>query len=639
MDKFGIQFRERFTTSEAAYWKQYGISGETIKRFNVKSVISYIIEKGDQEYTITATDDDPIFAYVINEDCIKLYRPLNDRFKFVWLGAKPEDYVFGIDQLPDKGEGLIICAGEKDTIVLSQLGYNAICLNSETSTLKEELVSQLEERFDHVSILYDIDNTGMVQSTKWSNQYGVNRIVLPEILKPYGKDVSDYARQIQLETDGFTFDNLSDIITKPYQSYQVRKYDEDEQIVNRTEYDRTFPVEIFPDQLQKLITEANETLGFPIDFFASSILVSSAIAIGNTYRIQVKRGWYENPSLFLALVGRPGTNKSHPLSYAFSPFERLEQEEYSKYKNDLLQYEEAKNEGYYMEKPRFKQFLVNDFTPESISSIHINNPRGIGVVKDELVGWFNDFNKYRKGSDEEFWLSTWSGKSNKVNRKSSDVIMLNNPCISVIGTIQPSVLKELGKGNRNSNGFIDRILFSYPEIESGNSWCERELTDQVENYLDHLFCALIKKEVEFDEYGKVNPTTITYSKEGRDIFVQWFNQINQLKKSASDTEINIYSKLEIYFSRLALILELIKKAFYHSEGLEISKGTVEETIKLIEYFKFMALKVRGSMSKESHVGDKFTEAKQLRDSGWTHAEIGDRFGVSEGAVRKWLKTG
>ena len=73
-------------------------------------------------------------------------------------------------------------------------------------------------------------------------------------------------------------------------------------------------------------------------------------------------------------------------------------------------------------------------------------------------------NKYREGSDEQFWLSSFDGETWVSNRKSTGVSMIDNPHIPIIGGIQPSVLTELASGgNRSDSGFMDRILFSYPE--------------------------------------------------------------------------------------------------------------------------------------------------------------------------------
>ncbi len=88
--------------------------------------------------------------------------------------------------------------------------------------------------------------------------------------------------------------------------------------------------------------------------------------------------------------------------------------------------------------------------------------------------WFKNFNRYNKGSEEQFWLSVWSGKAIRINRKTTEPTFIAKPFISVIGTIQPAVLNELAD-KRTENGFLDRLLFVAPENLKKEYWSETEL--------------------------------------------------------------------------------------------------------------------------------------------------------------------
>ena len=81
-----------------------------------------------------------------------------------------------------------------------------------------------------------------------------------------------------------------------------------------------FPVSIFPTKIQRIISEVHECHNYPTDYIASAILTAIAVGIGNTHLAQIKQGWVESPILYMALIGRPGANKSHPLSFAMKPF-------------------------------------------------------------------------------------------------------------------------------------------------------------------------------------------------------------------------------------------------------------------------------------------------------------------------------
>ncbi|MDA3942096.1 MAG: DUF3987 domain-containing protein [Bacteroidetes bacterium] len=229
-----------------------------------------------------------------------------------------------------------------------------------------------------------------------------------------------------------------------------------------------FPVEVFPEPIRQIIKATNYTLKYPIDYTAASILFAASVAIGNTNQVEVKKGWTETAVLYLALVGRPGTNKSHPLSFALAPLMAKDDQSYFEYTKEKAAFDQLQNQpkdmrnGQELIKPILKKHLVSDTTPEALVYVHNFNNRGIGVYVDELAGWFKSFNRYHKGSEQEFWLSNWSGKPVIIDRKTSDSVRISRPFISVCGTIQTSILDEMAKGNRGQNGFIDRILFVLP---------------------------------------------------------------------------------------------------------------------------------------------------------------------------------
>lgn len=81
-----------------------------------------------------------------------------------------------------------------------------------------------------------------------------------------------------------------------------------------------FPVSIFPTKFQRIISEVHECHNYPTDYIASAIFAAIAVGIGNTHLAQIKQGWIESPILYMALIGIPGANKSHPLSFAMKSF-------------------------------------------------------------------------------------------------------------------------------------------------------------------------------------------------------------------------------------------------------------------------------------------------------------------------------
>ena len=77
-----------------------------------------------------------------------------------------------------------------------------------------------------------------------------------------------------------------------------------------------FPVSVFPKPIREIISETKATLNYPADFIASAICFTLSVGIGNNFVAKVKEGWNERAILYMAIIGRSGVNKSHPLSFA-----------------------------------------------------------------------------------------------------------------------------------------------------------------------------------------------------------------------------------------------------------------------------------------------------------------------------------
>ena len=222
-----------------------------------------------------------------------------------------------------------------------------------------------------------------------------------------------------------------------------------------------FPASVYPEILQKIIEDTHQDLNFPVNYIASSMLVAAALAIGNSRVLKLREDWIVKSILYMALIGEPGAVKTHPINFALTPFRKSDEYTLSKYKKELAEYRSlpVDQRG---EKPKARQFLMKDFTPEAVAKVLDANPHGICIHSDELNGWFASFNKYNNGGGEqEMWLSLHNGGSLVVNRKGiDDIISINESNVNVLGSIQPRVLAKCFRGQKTDNGFLYRMLFA-----------------------------------------------------------------------------------------------------------------------------------------------------------------------------------
>ncbi|MEO9144019.1 MAG: YfjI family protein [Ginsengibacter sp.] len=367
-----------------------------------------------------------------------------------------------------------------------------------------------------------------------------------------------------------------------------------------------FPIHIFPQQLQQIITSYCSTLNLNIDYAAVTVLYAFSVALGGHYSLTVKRGWVELPTLFVALVGKPGINKSGPISIFTQPLEKLEKDlfkrfldEYSTFKKGRGVKKENGDLSAISEEPIRRQLVIKDATQEAMLKALYDNPHGFAGIYDELAAFLKSFNKYKTGGgDEEVMLSLFSGKSISVNRKSSEPIFIEKPFVSIIGSIQPQVLINLLGNNKIDNGLTHRFLFAFPDHVIREDLSD----DDVPEYIEELYQTLINRILisDFFQADGYPAHKITLSKEGYEAYKVFRRRINEtINNEKSDAISGIYAKLDTYSLRIALILHVIRTGCKEPEinPYQVSAETFRKAAELIEYFEHNALKVFKLMDK------------------------------------------
>jgi len=189
-----IVIQQNFSSEELTFWSQYGITSEILKTYKAVSLKEFRSENSDgKPFYFTSSVQEPIFGY-IGKRHVKIYRPFSE-IRFLYGGNFGENYCFGLEQLPAKGDTLFITGGEKDVMTLAAHRFHAICFNSETAAIPASIIRKLSPRFKHIVLLYDVDKTGLDVSQKHQQQlaeFGIKRLVLPLQGIKTEKDISDY---------------------------------------------------------------------------------------------------------------------------------------------------------------------------------------------------------------------------------------------------------------------------------------------------------------------------------------------------------------------------------------------------------------------------------------------------------------
>jgi hypothetical protein len=412
-----------------------------------------------------------------------------------------------------------------------------------------------------------------------------------------------------------------------------------------TKFENRFPVEAFPSRIRAIIDATKNSLNYPPDFTGAAVLFAASVAIGNTRRIRVKNGMELGAVIYIALVGRPNSVKSHPLTFAVRPLVDADQAAFRQYEEQRLLYEklnrmspkQRQKEGQQEpgNKPVRQTYLLSDYTPEALAEVHKFNLRGIGVKVDELAGWFKGFNKYTKGKggEMEFWLSAWSGSNIAIDRKGSNSIFIQSPFISVAGTIQTGILKDFAAEGRTENGFMDRVLFSFPENTQKPSWTDDELHPSVLEDWTRILEALMNLPLPFESGLKVAPLLLSFTDKAKQRLFQWQKELTEESNEAdSDALAGIIGKMDIQAPRLALVLEMLRFACGESDGKQVGIEALEGALLLTEYFKETSVRVHDVINSADYKAALPEDKQRLFNA------LPDRFTAAEmKAAAKELK--
>ncbi len=371
----------------------------------------------------------------------------------------------------------------------------------------------------------------------------------------------------------------------------------------------SFPVDAMPAPCRPLIRETTAALGCAPELVALPMLATLSSAIGTSRVIEVKGGWREWASLFVAVVASPGAMKTPAAKVAKKPaFERQRKlgkahaEEKEEWRQETREWEVEKREAQKAGEPAPEEPAVpsmgrcvaSDTTVEALVSILEDNPRGLLIHRDELAGWVRSMDQYKggKGSDRQHWLNLWSTDEVIVDRKSrmGEPVILARPFVSLFGGIQPAMLGELGAGSED--GLMDRFLFAYPAPRHVR-FTEEEVSEEAQEEYADLYGKLADLRLATDEHGDPNPKLLKITRRAKDLFAATVDALGAetLQPGFPVRLEGVWSKLRGYLARLSLVLAICRCATNRVLEERVEHQDVEAACQLLGYFRAHAKRV------------------------------------------------
>ena len=474
--------------------------------------------------------------------------------------------------LADPVQPVVIVEGEKDVDNLAHIGVLATCNAGGAKKWRKEHSQYLAGR--KVAILPDNDDAGQKHADRVAQSLQgiaetIRIVELPD-LPPKG-DVSDWLAAGGTKAELERLIDATPIWTPTADSTtKVPRY-------------TPFPTDVLPNVVASFIREGAAALGCDESYVALPLSAMLASAVGNSRRIRLKRTWSEPGTIWAVTVGESGTLKSPAHDLAMKPLRSVQEAALKEHGDRMREY--ARGKALYASKldewrksgqkkgepqpdpptePVAVRYVVSDCTVEALAVLLERQPRGLLVARDELSGWLNGFDAYKSshGADVAHWLSMHRAGPLTVDRKGNPhPIHVPRAAVCIAGGAQPRALMAAlgGRGEREhfDNGLAARLLVAMPPPRP-RRWTENELSEDTEIALETIVGRLLILDMPEDENGQPQARDIPLSPQGKQAWIDFYNAHAREQSAMTGDLAAVWSKLEGYAARLALLIHLIR---------------------------------------------------------------------------------
>lgn len=194
-----VQIKD-FTDRELEWWKSFGISKKTLKKYHIFSV-QHVFLNGELKFT--SSEQCPIYGYYFGKDknkkeFWKIYFPMNKNKGIRFINNLPKKILQGYHQLPKNGDLLVITKSMKDLCAMYEFDIPAVSTASESTFISDKQLEEFKSRFKHIIVIFDQDRSGRYNMSKIRKLHPeLNYFIIP---REYGsKDFTDLIRDHGIE--------------------------------------------------------------------------------------------------------------------------------------------------------------------------------------------------------------------------------------------------------------------------------------------------------------------------------------------------------------------------------------------------------------------------------------------------------
>jgi hypothetical protein len=365
-----------------------------------------------------------------------------------------------------------------------------------------------------------------------------------------------------------------------------------------------------PPLAEPLLRLANRMAIRPEVFLLTLLTaISSLHKVGTNLTISAEDKFIVPPNIFSGIIAESGQKKSPVLRVLVKyPLDALEKDANEQLR---LVYEQALEEWQDCpESERKEQFpdgepkpptpidyYFTDGTVEGVNRQFSRFPeRGVLYLRDELAGVFA-FDKYRsgKGTERQDFLSFYDGFGKKELRADGFTSRVKQVLVSIFGTIQPDILRQLMKDPLAADGQWARFLFVIQPLQpatlqrSGHYDINTELLNPLYRRIDQLPVMQYK-----------------LAPDAADYYERHYNQLEIKRTTHPDPAMRaVFSKMEGTIGRLALNLHVIYELLRGESKVNecITKARIIQACKLAKFFINQIRLINATVVADSDSGE------------------------------------
>lgn len=361
-----------------------------------------------------------------------------------------------------------------------------------------------------------------------------------------------------------------------------------------------FPLEVFHKDLHPYINALNKYCDIPACFIGLSLLSVYSSAIGTAFTVSTNADNGIYLPVWACNLGISSSGKSFILDEVYDPLNEIQKEYDREWRVATRGVSESQQNNMPMPTVVFRDSHI----PTLVRSILPDNPKGVVKWSDELLEWINGMNQLSKkeGTDEQFWISAWNCRSYSGIRSGKNKFSVPRPFVNVVGGVQYGIVARLFGKDRDTTGFIFRMLFARPD--------EDKIAEIDPHYVMPVeFKAVHKRsvqklynelKVEMIDEEPEDPMQCILTRDAVVVYDIWVKQkismINSIAdRDDRDIQGGILGKIKEYVLRFSALLHLSDKAIggqyvfdetrlTFSAQEYVSSDVVKRALKLGDYF-------------------------------------------------------